>query len=102
MPEAIEALVRLSEAPAERLSRCVYNIQSFAPSAEEIAAMVKSCFPGAAITFAPHEQRQAIIDSWPAELDDSAARRDFGWSPRHDLRSAFDNYLVPRIASRYR
>ncbi|MFO0873271.1 MAG: NAD-dependent epimerase/dehydratase family protein [Phycisphaerales bacterium] len=101
MPEAVEALLALAAADPRRLTRCVYNIESFSPSAEEIAAEVERAFPGSAITFAPDLRRQAIVDSWPAHLDDSAARRDFGWRPRHDLRSAFETYLAPRIAARY-
>jgi hypothetical protein len=47
------------------------------------------------------DKRQAIVDSWPAELNDIAARKDWGWEPRFDFDSAFDNYLVPEINKRY-
>lgn len=100
MPEAVEALLALAHADPRRLKRTVYNITSFSPTAEAIAAEVTRAFPSAAITFSPDARRQAIVDSWPADLDDSAARRDFGWTPRHDLRSAFETYLVPRLDRR--
>jgi len=58
-------------------------------------------FPDAQITFEPDWQRQGIVDSWPAELDDEAARRDWGWAPEYDLERAFDDYLVPNIRRRY-
>ncbi|MEZ4717983.1 MAG: hypothetical protein R2851_18110 [Caldilineaceae bacterium] len=63
--------------------------------------MVTSHFPDAVITFAPDDKRAAIVDSWPADLDDSAARRDWGWHPQYDAESAFRDYLVPNIRERY-
>lgn len=101
MPDAIQALLRLTEAPAERLSQRIYNVTSFSPSAGEIRDLVAGAFTGAEITFVPHRQRQAIVDSWPADVDDAAARRDWGWHPEYDLRRAFDDYLIPTIVRRY-
>jgi nucleoside-diphosphate-sugar epimerase len=102
MPEAIGALLSLARAPAAALTRCVYNIASFSPSAEEIAASVVSHIDDAKITFEPDQQRQAIVDSWPERVDDRAARRDFGWMPTHTFESALLDYLLPTIAARYR
>jgi nucleoside-diphosphate-sugar epimerase len=101
MPDAIDALLVLAATEQERLTRHVYNLSAFSPSAAEFAAEVGRTFPGARIRFAPDVQRQAIVDSWPADVDDSAARRDWGFAPRHDLSRAFDEYLVPRIRARY-
>ena len=47
-------------------------------------------------------KRQAIVDSWPEDVDDQAARRDWGFAPVYDFRSAFDQYLIPNIRERYR
>ena len=47
-------------------------------------------------------KRQAIVDSWPEDVDDQAARRDWGFAPGYDFRSAFDEYLIPTIRERYR
>ena len=102
MPGAIEALLALATTDAQRLSRCVYNVKSFSPSAAELADLVREFFPGAQISFEPDPQRQAIMDSWPFDVDDSAARADWGYLPRHDLRSAFKEYLVPGIRARYK
>ena len=55
----------------------------------------------AEITWENDVKRQGIVDSWPADVDDSAARRDWGFSPRHDFRSAFHEYLIPEIRRRY-
>jgi len=101
MPDAIEATLQLASAPESKLTRRIYNISSFSPAAGEIADLVRSFFPRAEITFEPDRQREAIVDSWPADVDDSAARRDWGYRPRYDFRSAFEEYLVPRIRARY-
>jgi nucleoside-diphosphate-sugar epimerase len=101
MPEAIDALLRLAAAPKERLTRTVYNVSAFSPSAEDFAAMVRKAFPGAAIRFAPDPGRQAIVDSWPEECCDAAARRDWGWTPTYTFESAFERYLLPSIRARY-
>lgn len=101
MPDAVEAIFRLMDAPAEQLSRQVYNLEAFHPSAEEIRQLVLAHFPDAAIGFTLDAQRMAIVDSWPAALDDSAARDDWGFSPRYGLRAAFDDYLIPNIRAKY-
>lgn len=101
MPEAIDALLGLAGAPKEKLTRCVYNVGGFSPSADQFRALVSREFPGAQISFAPDIGRQGIVDSWPEDVDDSAARRDWGWKPTHSLESAFMEYLVPRIRARY-
>ena len=46
-------------------------------------------------------KRQGIIDTWPADVDDSAARRDWGFSPRYDFEQAFEEYLIPTIRRQY-
>lgn len=101
MPSAIDGLLQLMEAPAENLSTDVYNITSFNPSAAEFADLVKTAFPKAEITFEPDARRQAIVDSWPADVDDSLARNDWGFEPRWDLQTAFDEYLLPNIRRQY-
>lgn len=101
MPDAIRALLELAAAPRENLKRSVYNVTSFTLSAEDIAARVKQFFPDARITYDPTPGRQNIVDSWPAAMDDSAARRDWGWQPEYDAEHAFRDYLVPVIREQY-
>jgi len=101
MPDGIEALLRLAAAPRDRLQRTAYNVGAFNPSAEQIRDVVLSAFPGAAITFAVDRKRQAIVDSWPEDVDDSAARRDWDFQPRYDFARAFSEYLIPTIRKRY-
>jgi nucleoside-diphosphate-sugar epimerase len=102
MPDAVTALLRLAAAPVEALSRLTYNVTSFSLSAAEFRDHVLRSFPEAEITFDPDLRRQGIVDSWPAEMDDTAARRDWGWQPAFDRQRAFDDYLVPSIRKRYR
>jgi threonine 3-dehydrogenase len=96
MPDGIRALLELFRAPRERLSRCIYNIAGFSPTAAEIAASVQRALGSVDITFAPDPLRQAILDSWPRALDDSAARADWGWRAGYDLAQMTDD-LIPRI-----
>jgi len=102
MPDAIDALLALASAPAAKLTRTAYNVGAFSRSAEEIRDVVLQAFPNAAITFGVDEKRQAIVDSWPADVDDSAARSDWGFRPAHDFARAFSEYLIPTIRNRYR
>ncbi len=102
MPDAVESLLRLEAAPRERLTREVYNVGSFNPSAGELLRRVREAFPEARVTFEPDPKRQTIVDSWPQDVDDSAARADWDWSPCYDLERAFDEYLIPAVRRRYR
>ena len=101
MPDAVACIGRLMSVPRDRLSRTVYNVGGFAPSAGEVAELVRAAFPDARLFTAVDEKRQRIVDSWPADVDDTAARRDWGHSPRYDLRAAFADYLIPTVRARY-
>jgi nucleoside-diphosphate-sugar epimerase len=102
MPDAVESLLGLEAAPRSRLTREVYNVGSFNPSAGELLTRVQRAFPEARVTFAPDAKRQNIVDSWPVDVDDAAARADWGWSPGYDQERAFDEYLIPAVRRRYR
>ena len=101
MPDAINALLQLEVAPAENLSRHVYNVTSFSPTAEEIYSIVRQAFPEAEVRFITDKGRQAIVDAWPMDIDDSAACQDWGWEPEFDLQQAFQTYLLPAVQRRY-
>jgi nucleoside-diphosphate-sugar epimerase len=101
MPDAIDAILRLDRAPSRSLSTRVYNIGAFSPTAGEIREAVLAHFPDALITFEPVAWRQAIVDTWPSDVDDARARRDWGHAPRHGLREALSQYLVPALMKRY-
>jgi nucleoside-diphosphate-sugar epimerase len=93
---------RLGPPEEAALSRKVYNVGSFDPSAGEVYEHVRRAFPDARVTFEPDAKRQGIVDSWPVTVDDAAARADWGWEPGYDLDRAFDEYLLPVVARRYR
>lgn len=101
MPDAIKALLTLSKSPQKNLTKIAYNIGAFNPSAGEIYDIIKKTFPKSNIAFSPDLKRQKIVDSWPADVDDAAARADWGWQPEYDLKRAFEDYLIPTISRRY-
>jgi threonine 3-dehydrogenase len=101
MPDAVDAILRLMAARKEELTRLVYNIGAFAPSAAEVEAEVRAAFPTAKIGTKVDVKRQGIVDSWPADVDDSTARRDWGHAPAYDFETAFHDYLIPSIRKRY-
>jgi nucleoside-diphosphate-sugar epimerase len=101
MPDGVEALLQLAAAPKARLTRTAYNVAAFNPSADEIREIVLKAFPAAQIAWQTDAKRQGIVDSWPADVDDTAARRDWGFAPRYDFERAFSEYLIPQIRERY-
>jgi len=101
MPDGVEALLTLAAARRESLSRTAYNVGAFNPSAEEVRDIVLAAFPGAQLTWENDVKRQGIVDSWPADVDDTAARTDWGFAPRYDFQRAFSEYLIPTIRDRY-
>lgn len=101
MPDAIKSLILLTKAHVEALKHRVFNVTSFSLTAAEFRNCVLAHFPNAQITFQPDVKRQAIVDSWPADLDDTPARREWGWQPDFDVDRSFNEYLVPNIRQRY-
>ena len=101
MPDGVEALLTLASAPKATLTRTAYNLSAFNPSAEEISEEVRRAFPQADISWHTDTKRQRIVDSWPEDVDDGAARRDWGFAPKYDVTLAFRDYLIPTIGSRY-
>lgn len=101
MPDAIKSLLMLTEAPRESLSHVVYNVSAFALTAGEFRDRALAAFPHAQITFKPNPRRQGIVDSWPEDVDDSLARRDWGWAPDYGSETFFNDYFLPRIKKQY-
>ncbi|MCK4341682.1 MAG: NAD-dependent epimerase/dehydratase family protein [Phycisphaerae bacterium] len=102
MPDGIKALISLAEAPEDRLTQRVYNVGAFSPTAGEVRDYVLKAFPKADITFDPDPARARIVDTWPADVDDSPARNDWDWQPDYDAQRAFNEYLVPTISRYYK
>jgi len=85
MPDAIRATLELMDAPADAVrERTSYNLAGLSFTPEQIAAAIRAECPGFLVAYAP-DFRQAIADSWPRSIDDSAARADWGWRPAFDL-----------------
>ncbi len=101
MPDAIRSLLMLLDAPPAKLTRRVYNVTAFAITAEEFRQRALRAFPQAQITFAPDRRRQGIVDSWPTDVDDTLARKDWGWQPAYDVERFFDDYFLPEMKKRY-
>ena len=101
MPDGVDALLGLAAAPRSALTRTAYNLGAFSPSAQEIYEVVHAAFPAADISWKTDVKRQGILDSWPADVDDSAARRDWGFAPAFDFGRAFAEYLIPTIRARH-
>ncbi|MCU0373042.1 MAG: NAD-dependent epimerase/dehydratase family protein [Ignavibacteria bacterium] len=85
MPDAIDSTIKLMEADSSKLTiRSSYNLGGISFDPKEIAAEIKKHIPEFEITYKP-DFRQKIAESWPASIDDSVARRDWGCSYEYDL-----------------
>jgi len=86
MPDGLKAAVNLMEADPSRLRhRNAYNVTAESFNPEQLADEIKKYIPGFKINYNVDPMRQAIADSWPNRLDDSAAKEDWGWSPDYNL-----------------
>lgn len=99
MPDAVSAFIKLSTAKGKL--RHVYNVGSFTASAKEIAEIAKEAFGWEKIKYKPDEKRQAIVDSWPVNIDSSNAKNDWGFEADYDREKSFNDYLIPAIRDRY-
>jgi len=99
MDDAIRATLEIMQAPADSIRRRnSYNLQGLSFTPQQIAAQIKQRLGRLDMHYAP-DFRQAIAASWPRSLDDSAARADWGWSPRFDLPALVDDMLANLSAS---
>lgn len=93
MDDAIAATIQIMQAPAEQIKiRSSYNLAAMSFTPTEIAAEIQKHIPDFTISYAP-DFRQKIADSWPASIDDSRAREDWGWNHHFVL----DNMTVDML-----
>jgi nucleoside-diphosphate-sugar epimerase len=86
MPDALEAAIGVMEADPDRLvHRNAFNVTAMSFTPEELAAEIRKHLPQFAMEVRVDPTRQAIADSWPDSLDDSAARAEWDWEPTYDL-----------------
>ena len=98
MPDAIRATIELMEAPAEKISiRTSYNLSGMSFSPKEIAAEIKKHIPEFSISYKP-DYRQDIANSWPQSIDDSVARKDWGWKEEFNL-SAMTKDMLENLSA---
>lgn len=85
MDDAVEATLKLMDAPAESISiRSSYNLSAMSFTPNELTKAIQKHIPAFIISYSP-DYRQAIANSWPASIDDSFATKDWGWKPTYDL-----------------
>ncbi|MBR9976457.1 MAG: NAD-dependent epimerase/dehydratase family protein [Bacteroidetes bacterium] len=93
MPDCIKATIDLMEAPFDKLNRHNdYNVGSMSFTAKDLANAIKKHIPDFVDSYEP-DFRQAIADSWPDDVEDDAARKDWGWDPSHNIESMTKDML---------
>jgi nucleoside-diphosphate-sugar epimerase len=94
MPDAIDAAIQLMTADGRKLRhRNAFNITAMSFTPRQLAAEIQKHLPGFKIGYRIDPVRQAIADSWPRHMDDSAARAEWGWRPRFDLSKMVEDML---------
>ncbi|CAO4379921.1 unnamed protein product [Caenorhabditis nigoni] len=83
--DCMASIIQLLSAESESLKRRTYNVTGFSFTPEEIADAIRRVMPDFEIDYDICPTRQAIADSWPKSLDDSEARKDWGWNPEYGL-----------------
>lgn len=100
MPDAIRAMIELMAADPGRLQhRNAFNVTAMQLTPERLAAAIRRHIPEFVIDYEVDPERQAIADSWPNSVDDSAARSEWDWAPRYDL-AAMTKDMLDNLAKR--
>jgi nucleoside-diphosphate-sugar epimerase len=95
MPDAIRAAIELMEAdPARLVHRNAFNVTAMQLTPTKLAAAIRRHIPAFEIDYQVDPTRQAIAESWPRRLDDSAARAEWGWKPEYDLETMTADMLA--------
>lgn len=93
MPDAIRAILELAHADNEALTQRVYNVHALRLTPADIVESIQKYVPEFRCSYRP-DYRQAIAESWPHSIDDTAARRDWGWHPKYDLENMTRDMLT--------
>jgi nucleoside-diphosphate-sugar epimerase len=100
MPDCLKATIDLMEADSPKVKcRTSYNIAGISFSAGQLAAEIKKLVPEFRIEYKP-DFRQKIADSWPMTIDDSVARKEWGWKPKYDL-AAMTRDMIGKLSKRH-
>lgn len=93
MPDCLKATIDLMQADFSKLKHhSDFNVGSMSFTAGELAASIKKYIPDFEVEYKP-DFRQKIADSWPNSVDDTAARKEWGWNPSYDLDSMTKDML---------
>lgn len=104
MPDALKAMIEVMEADSEQLKhRNAFNVSAFALTPARLAAAIQEHVPSFECHYESESVRQAIADSWPNNMDDSAAREQWGWKPDYDLSAMVKDMLekLPAFLDRF-
>ncbi|MDO4711543.1 MAG: L-threonine 3-dehydrogenase [Peptostreptococcaceae bacterium] len=100
MPDALKSIIDLMEADGSKLiHRNAFNVTAMSFAPEEIAAEIKKIIPDFEFGYDVDPVRQAIADSWPDSLDDSAAREEWGWKPEYDI-TAMTKDMIEKLSEK--
>jgi nucleoside-diphosphate-sugar epimerase len=100
MPDCIKAAIDVMEADPSRIKcRTSYNVTGMSFSARELTAEIRKYIPEFRCEYRP-DFRQKIADSWPMSVDDTTARKDWGWKPTYDLASMTKD-MIENLSKRF-
>ncbi|MEM3770462.1 MAG: NAD-dependent epimerase/dehydratase family protein [Candidatus Bathyarchaeia archaeon] len=100
MPDCINAAITLMEADASKVRcRTSYNVAAMSFSPAELVAEIRKHILDFVCEYKP-DFRQKIADSWPTSIDDTAARKDWGWKPKYDLASMTSD-MIEKLSKRF-
>ena len=93
MEDAIRATIELMDAPKENVKiRSSYNLAGISFTPEQLALGIQEILPTFKMMYNP-DFRQDIANSWPNSIDDSAAKQDWGWKEKYDLKAMVETML---------
>ena len=100
MPDAIKAAIDLMEAEPKKLKhRNAFNVTAMSFAPEDIAAEIKKTIPEFIMDYKVDPMRQAIAETWPNNMDDSAAREEWGWKPEYNL-EAMTKDMIEKLSQK--
>jgi len=100
MPDAVESAIMIMEADPRRFKhRNAYNVTAMSIAPEDITNEIRKHIPSFTIDYRIDPIRQAIAESWPNKMDDSAAREDWGWKPKYDL-TAMTTDMLEKLSAK--
>jgi nucleoside-diphosphate-sugar epimerase len=100
MPDAVRAAIEVMEVDGARLQhRNAFNVTAMQLTPERLAQAIRTRLPDFEITYDVDPVRQAIADSWPRRIDDSAAREEWDWRPVFDT-DAMTEEMIAKLSTR--